>query len=70
MAQYNVVLLDRDGCETVNDVVDGMAAAKKRARYLMSESFAFDVGSTHETLGSYKTEVRAENGECLADFFL
>ena len=70
MAEYNVVLLDRDGCETVNDLVETMPAAKKRARHLLSDDFARHVESTHKDLGTYKVEVRSQIGECLWDAFL
>ena len=69
MAQYNVLLLDSDGCETVNDLIDGLPAAKKRAKYLLSDAFADSVESTHEALQTKKVEVRSENGECLWDVF-
>lgn len=67
MAQYNVVLLDRDGFDIVNDLVDGLPAAKKTANYLLSADFAKTVESTHETLGTTKVEVRNESGECIWD---
>jgi len=70
MAEYNVVLLDKDGCETANDLIDGLPAAKKRAKYLLSDDFAAAVESTHDTLGTVKAEVRNQAGECLWDAFL
>lgn len=69
MAQYSVLLLDSDGCETANDLIDGLAAAKKQAKYLLSDTYAASVESTHETLRTQKVEVRSENGECLWDVF-
>ncbi len=71
MAEYNVVLLDRDDCETTNDVVDGLSAAKKRAKYLLSDAYADAVESTHDDLGTVKVkvEVRDGRGECLWDTF-
>jgi len=70
MAEYSVVLLDRDGCETVNDTVDGMPAAKKRAKYLLSPAFAGSVGTTHDVLLTSKVEIRDQVGKCLWDAFL
>lgn len=67
MTTYNVVLLDKDGYETANDVVDGLPAAKKTAAYLLSADYAKAVESTHETLGTDKVEVRNESGECVWD---
>lgn len=70
MAEYNVILLDKDGCETVNDLIEAMPAAKKRAKYLLTDAFADSVESTHDTLGTEKVEIRNEAGECLWDAFL
>ncbi len=70
MAEYNVVLLDKDGCETASDLIEGLPAAKKRAKFLLSTDFAASVESTHEVLGTEKVEIRNEAGECLWDAFL
>jgi hypothetical protein len=68
--EYTVVLIDKDGCNTANDLVEGLRSAKKRAAYLLSYAFATSVGSTHEMLGTQKVEVRNEAGDCLWDAFL
>lgn len=66
MAEYNVILKDRDGYQTVNYPIDGMPAARKRAKYLLSEEFAKSSGSDHDTLRSHKVAVQAAHtGECL-----
>lgn len=69
MAEYSVVLLDSDGCETVNDLVETLPAAKARAKYLLSDDFARSIESTHETQGTAKVEIRNASGECLWDAF-
>jgi hypothetical protein len=70
MTEYKVLLLDNDGCETAIDLIDGLPAAKKRASYLLSDTLAAAVDSTHETLGTKKLEIRNAAGECLWDAFL
>ncbi len=69
MVEYTVLLLDKDGCETANDLVHSMAAAKSRAKYFLSDGFAHQVESTHQVLGSHKVEIRDASGECLWDSF-
>ncbi|WP_284314609.1 hypothetical protein [Labrys miyagiensis] len=44
MAEHNVILKDRDGYETVNYPIGGMSAARKHAKYLLSEEFAKSFG--------------------------
>ncbi|WP_284310837.1 hypothetical protein [Labrys miyagiensis] len=44
MAEYNVILKDRDGYETVNYPIGGMSASRKHAKYLLSEEFAKSFG--------------------------
>lgn len=70
MAEYDVVLKDRDGCDICTDLVDGLPAAKARAKYLLSDEHAALIGSTHDTLGTHKVEVQAtRTGKCLWDAF-
>lgn len=68
-AEYNVLLLDMDGCETVSDLVDGLPAARKHAKYLLSEDFPAAVENTQDALGTLKVEIRNQAGECLWDAF-
>lgn len=71
MAEYNVVLKGHDGCDICADLVDGLPAAKTRAKYLLSDEHAAVIGSTHDLLGTYKVEIQANRtGECLWDAFL
>lgn len=70
MSEYDVVLIDRDGCDICADLIDGLVAAKARARYLLSDDHAKQIGTTHDTLGTYKVEVQAtRTGACLWDAF-
>ena len=70
MSHYNVVLIDADGCDLSNDLVEGINAAKDRAKYLLSDVYARHCETTHRALNTYKAEVRPEDSsECLYDFF-
>lgn len=70
MGEYDVVLIDRDGCDICADLIEGLAAAKARAKYLLSDDHAKQIGTDHETLGTYKVEVQAtRTGACLWDAF-
>ena len=40
MSEYDVVLKDRDGCDICTDLIDGLVAAKARAKYLLSDEHA------------------------------
>ncbi len=53
MAEYDVVLKDADGCDICTDLEYGLAAAKKRAKYLLSEDHAHAIGTTHDDLRTY-----------------
>ena len=69
MAEYNVILKDVAGCDISTDLVDGMAAAKAKAKYLLTASYAKNIGTTHTALGSVKVEVQDARGVCLWDAF-
>ncbi|MGN8119960.1 hypothetical protein [Labrys sp. 22185] len=69
MTEYNVILRDADGCDIVSDLIEGLPAAKKRARYMLSDEFARYLGSSHETLWTHKAEVQTADGECVWDAF-
>lgn len=71
MSEFYIVLKDKDGFEICSDVVEGKAAAKQRARYMLSPNHAAMIGTSHEDLGTFKVEVQAMgSGECLWDAFL
>jgi hypothetical protein len=71
MSEYDVVLKDRDGFDICTDIVEGLTAAKSRAKYLLSEDHAKAIGTTHADLRTYKVEVQAtRTGACLWDAFL
>lgn len=70
MAEYNVVLKDADGYDIGSDLVDGMAAAKSRAKYFLTDAYAQNIGTTQAALGTQKVEVQnGRTGECLWDAF-
>ena len=70
MSEYDVILKDRDGDDICADLVDGLGAAKTRARYLLSDVHAKNLGTSHDDLGTYKVEVQAtRTGVCLWDAF-
>ncbi|MFC3058550.1 hypothetical protein [Paenirhodobacter populi] len=70
MAEYTVILKDRDGFDICTALVDGLPAAKARARYLLSDEHAAMIGTTHDDLGTYKVEVQSNaSGVCLWDAF-
>lgn len=70
MNEYDVVLKDRDGYDICTDLIYGLAAAKARAKYLLSDEHAAMLGTTHDDLGTHKVEVQAtRTGACLWDAF-
>ncbi len=70
MAEYNVVLKDRDGYDICTDLENGLPSAKARAKYLLSNNHATLLGTSHDDLGTYKVEVQnVTTGECLWDDF-
>lgn len=70
MSEYDVVLKDRDGCDICTDLIDGLVAAKARAKYLLSDEHAKQIGTSHNDLGTFKVEVQATpTGACLWDAF-
>ena len=70
MAEYQVVIKSADGCDISSDIVEGVKAAKERAKYFISNDYARAMGTTHQTLGTYCAEVQDTcTGECLFDFF-
>lgn len=70
MSEYDVVLKDRDGYDICTDLIDGLDAAKARAKYLLSDDHAKVIGTSHDALGTYKVEVQAtRTGACLWDAF-
>ena len=71
MNEYDVVLKDRDGFDICTDLIEGLSAAKARARYLLSEDHAKAIGTTHADLMTHKVEVQAtRTGAVLWDFFV
>lgn len=69
MAEYTVTLKDADGYDVATDLVDGLGAAKARAKHFLTDDYARNIETTHATLGSHKVEVSLE-GVCLWDAFL
>lgn len=70
MVEYNVVLKDADGYDIGSELVDGMAAAKSRAKYFLTDTYAQNVGTTQTVIGTQKVEVQdGRTGECLWDAF-
>lgn len=61
---------DADGYDISADIIEGMKAAKDKARYYLSDEYARRLGTTHEALGTFKAEVQAtRTGTCLWDAF-
>jgi hypothetical protein len=70
MTEYLVLLKDADGYDITAQFVEGLKAAKERAKYLLTDSYAHNIETTHQELNSYKVEVRASSSaECLWDAF-
>jgi hypothetical protein len=70
MNEYDVVLKDADGFDICTDLVEGLTAAKARAKYLLSDDHAKVIGTTHAELGTHKAEVQAtRTGAVLWDAF-
>jgi hypothetical protein len=70
MSEYNVVLKDKDGYNIATDPVSGLAAAKARAKFLRTDTYAQNLGTTHSELGTHKVEVQTTRpGTCLWDAF-
>jgi len=68
---YDVVLKDADGFDICTDLIEGLTAAKARAKYLLSEDHANVIGSTRLDLGVHKVEVQAtRTGAVVWDAFL
>lgn len=70
MAEFRVALKDRNGFDICEETVEGAKAARARAIYLLSEEHADMIGTSHDTLETFKVEVQAiPSGECLWDRF-
>lgn len=69
MSEYTVNLKDSAGFDITTETVDGIAAAKKRAKYLLTDDYAAIVGTDHKSSGTYKAEVLNNSGECVWDVF-
>jgi hypothetical protein len=66
-SKYRVVLLDRDGYEIGERSAESLKEASSEMAYLLSDLYARAGETTHETMGTYKAEVRNSSGECVAD---
>lgn len=67
MSEYDVVLKDRDGFDICTDLIEGLTAAKARAKYLLSDDHLKLIGAADD---AYKVEVQAtRTGACLWDDF-
>ncbi len=63
-----VVLYDRDGFEIArSEAFDGMGAAKKHARYMLTDEWATERETTHSTLRTMKVAIFAEGALTGAD---
>lgn len=69
-AKYRVVLLDKDEYEIRERPADNLKEAKTTMAYMLSAQYAEVAETTHETMGTYKAEVRNAKGECVLDDFL
>jgi hypothetical protein len=58
MAEHNIILKNAAGYDISTDLVNGLAAAKTRAKYFLTDAYAQNIGTTHATLGTYKVEVQ------------
>lgn len=71
LGEYDVVLKDRDGCDICTDLVQGLGAAKARAKYLLSAEHARAMETTHQDLGTFTVQVQAcRTGAVLWDAFI
>ena len=69
-SKYFVVLLDREGYELGSREAMNLKDAKQEAAVLLDERWATSAETTHESLGTYKVEVRLDStGECVWDKF-
>jgi hypothetical protein len=57
MAEYQVILKDTEGYKIASDAIEGIKAAKTRAKYLLTDEYAQRIGTDHKTLGTHKVEV-------------
>lgn len=70
MATYTITLLDVDYYEVSSAEVEGQVSAKDRAKYMLTEEYARNIGTTHAALATHKVELRKEGEkECLWDKF-
>ena len=60
MTEYQVILKDAAGYEICSDLVEGIKAAKARAKYFLTDAHASLIGTDHKTLGTHKVEVQNE----------
>ena len=68
-SEYSVVLLDKSTCEITQRPAESIKEAKAELKHLLSDEFAKAAGSTHESMGTFKAEVRNVAGECILDRF-
>lgn len=66
---YRVVLLCRDGYTVSDNEEDTLARAKERARYLLSDDYAWMCETTHDRLLTLKAEVLDRDGMVVWDAF-
>jgi vacuolar-type H+-ATPase subunit H len=69
MTFYRVNLLDKDGLEIATDERETLAEAKQRAKYLLSDTYAANNETAHESLGTHKAEILRNGQECVWDGF-
>jgi hypothetical protein len=68
-SKYRVLLLDAEGYEIGERPADNLKDAKAEMAYMLSAQYAQVAETTHETMGTYKAEVRNAKGECILDDF-
>lgn len=68
-SKYRVVLLDAEDYEISDRPAENLKEAKTTMAYMLSAKYAEVAETTHETMGTYKAEVRNAKGECILDDF-
>jgi hypothetical protein len=70
MASYRVILKDAEDYEINTHLTDGLKAAKEQAKYLLTDTYARRLGTSHDSLNTHKVEVREEDTlDCVWDAF-
>jgi 3-polyprenyl-4-hydroxybenzoate decarboxylase len=67
--EYSVILLDAEGYELTERLVENLKQAKAEMKYLLSNQYALACENTHADMRTHKAETRNASGEVVLDEF-